>query len=132
MTSSRLENTVDIGKRHDVGLDSALGRNVLLVWVDLQYNTGDGFYTDLSPDWHRPPQYIQQRIIFGYSQRHAGLFPSSIQDPPFLFTSGIEPAHPRSTFNPSYIPADSAYALYRVTQLLSILAVRLLRVPRRR
>ena len=43
MTSSRLENTVDIGKRYDVDLDSALGRNVLLVWVDLQYNTGDGF-----------------------------------------------------------------------------------------
>ncbi len=43
MTSSRLENTIGIGKRYDVGLDSALGRNVLLVWVDLQYNTGDGF-----------------------------------------------------------------------------------------
>ena len=43
MTSSRLENTVDIGKRYDVGLDSALGRNVLLVWVDLQHNAGDGF-----------------------------------------------------------------------------------------
>ena len=44
MTSSRLDNTVDIGKRYDVGLDSALGRNVLLVWVDLCLHFIKHFY----------------------------------------------------------------------------------------
>lgn len=132
MTSSQLENTVDIGKRYDVGLDSALGRNVLLVWVDLQYNTGDGFILT----FHQ----IGIVLLSIYNKESYSAIPSATLACSHLqskihhssFTSGIEPIDPSSAFNPSFIPADSAYALYRVTQLLNILAARLLRVPRRR
>ena len=41
--SSRLEYPIDIGKWYDVGIDSASNGDVLLVWVDLQHNAGDGF-----------------------------------------------------------------------------------------
>ena len=41
-SSSRLEYPIDVGKRYDMVLDSASDGDVLLVWVDLQHNAGDG------------------------------------------------------------------------------------------
>ena len=97
-----------------MGIDSASNGDVLLVWVDLQYNTCDGFILT----FHQ----IGIVLLSIYNKESYSAIPSATLACSHLqskihhssFTSGIEPAHPRSTFNPSYIPADSAYALYRV------------------